>query len=137
MQFHTPLIHLPVITFVASLFQGENLSSGKVVIRVTYFGVQVHTETHDICEEISCPIAAGKFVLSHTQSLPVFTPPVSFIRLCALIFLSIAFFHCDYVKDSLKIVSVAVLNSTICSFKDLCCGFSGLRADYYFKSMLR
>ncbi|XP_056169025.1 uncharacterized protein LOC115676694 isoform X1 [Syzygium oleosum] len=70
-----PVVPGKPTTFDISASTGQNLSNGKVVIRVTYFGVQVHTETHDLCEEISCPIAAGKFVLSHTQSLPVFTPP--------------------------------------------------------------
>ncbi|KAI6669740.1 hypothetical protein NL676_004625 [Syzygium grande] len=70
-----PVVPGKTTTFDFSASTGQNLSNGKVVIRVTYFGVQVHTETHDLCEEISCPIAAGKFVLSHTQSLPVFTPP--------------------------------------------------------------
>lgn len=60
---------------------GKPISSGKVVIDVSYFGVHVHTENHDLAEEISCPIAAGKFVLSHSQTLPGFTPPVSLILL--------------------------------------------------------
>ena len=60
---------------------GKPISSGKVVIDVSYFGVHVHTENHDLSEEISCPIAAGKFVLSHSQTLPGFTPPVSLILL--------------------------------------------------------
>ncbi|PKI73339.1 hypothetical protein CRG98_006277 [Punica granatum] len=54
---------------------GRALSGGKVVIHVIYFGIQVHTETHDICDEVSCPISMGDFVLSHTETLPVFTPP--------------------------------------------------------------
>lgn len=70
-----PVVPGKPTTFDISASTGQNLSNGKVVIRVTFFGIQVHTETHDLCEEMSCPIAAGKFVLSHTQSLPVFTPP--------------------------------------------------------------
>lgn len=58
-------------------FVGQAISGGKVVIDVSYFGVHVHEETRDLCEEIPCPIAAGNFVLSHAQSLPGFTPPVS------------------------------------------------------------
>lgn len=57
---------------------GEAISGGKLVIEVSYFGVHVHTETHDLCEEASCPVSAGNFVLAHTQTLPAFTPPVSF-----------------------------------------------------------
>lgn len=56
---------------------GQALSGGKLTIDVSYFGVPVHSETHDLCEETSCPISAGNFVLSHTQTLPSFTPPVS------------------------------------------------------------
>lgn len=47
------------------------------MIEVRYFGIHVHSETHDICEEVSCPIEAGNFVLSHAETLPGYTPPVS------------------------------------------------------------
>ncbi|KAK9185486.1 hypothetical protein WN943_025842 [Citrus x changshan-huyou] len=57
---------------------GQAVYGGKVVINVAYFGVPVHQETRDVCEEVSCPIAAGDFVLSHTQTLPSFTPPGSY-----------------------------------------------------------
>lgn len=60
------------------LHSGEDIPGGKVVIAVSYFGLHVHTETHNLCEEISCPIADGNFVLSHSQTLPAFAPPVSF-----------------------------------------------------------
>ncbi|KAF4374168.1 hypothetical protein G4B88_020560 [Cannabis sativa] len=56
----------------------QDIPGGKVVIKVSYFGLQVHTETHNLCEEISCPIAAGNFVLSHSQTLPGFAPPGSY-----------------------------------------------------------
>ena len=55
------------------------------MIEVSLFGVHVHTETHNLCEETSCPISGGKFELSHSQNLPVFTPPV-FHTLPALYF---------------------------------------------------
>ena len=84
------LIYVPLDIYFAIFFcevsllsfifhAGKPISSGKVVIDVSYFGVHVHTENHDLSEEISCPIAAGKFVLSHSQTLPGFTPPVSLI----------------------------------------------------------
>ncbi|KAM3687832.1 hypothetical protein ACJW30_10G105400 [Castanea mollissima] len=66
------------LIFYFILFICKPISSGKVVIDVSYFGVHVHTEYHDLSEEISCPIAAGKFVLSHSQTLPGFTPPGSY-----------------------------------------------------------
>ncbi|KAL8129971.1 hypothetical protein V2J09_019126 [Rumex salicifolius] len=65
-------------TFSISASTGKDLSSGNVVIDVSYFGVHVHTETHDLCEETSCPISSGDFVLSHSQTLPGFTPPGSY-----------------------------------------------------------
>lgn len=64
--------------FCLHFYIGQAVYGGKVVINVAYFGVPVHQETRDVCEEVSCPIAAGDFVLSHTQTLPGFTPPVSF-----------------------------------------------------------
>lgn len=64
-----------------SLFTAQAIPGGKVVIDVSFFGVHVHQETHDLCDELSCPVAEGDFVLSHTQTLPGFTPPVSFISM--------------------------------------------------------
>ena len=40
-----------------------------------------HTEKHDLYEEITRPILVGKFVLSHTQTLPGYTSLVSLILL--------------------------------------------------------
>lgn len=57
---------------------GQTITGGKVIIEVSYFGFHVHTETHNLSEEMSCPIAVGNFELSHTQTLPLYTPPVSF-----------------------------------------------------------
>ena len=65
--------------FLAVFLAAKAISGGKLIIEVSYFGVHVHTETHDLCEETSCPVAAGDFVIAHTQTLPSFTPPVSFI----------------------------------------------------------
>ncbi|KAI4322494.1 hypothetical protein L6164_022184 [Bauhinia variegata] len=65
-------------TFQISATTNKDISGGKLVIDVKYFGVQVHQETHDLCEEVSCPVASGNFVLSHTQTLPSFTPPGSY-----------------------------------------------------------
>ncbi|XP_030960728.1 uncharacterized protein LOC126724783 [Quercus robur] len=73
-----PVVSGKPATFNISATTGKPISSGKVVIDVSYFGVHVHTENHDLSEEISCPIAAGKFVLSHSQTLPGFTPPGSY-----------------------------------------------------------
>ena len=61
------------------LDSGQSISDGKVVIDVSFLGLHFHTETRDLCEEVSCPVAAGNFVLSSSQTLPVFTPPVSLV----------------------------------------------------------
>lgn len=58
-------------------YADQAINGGNVVIEVSYFGLHVHTEKFDLSEETSCPIAAGNFVLSHTQTLPGYTPPVS------------------------------------------------------------
>ncbi|KAK1586523.1 hypothetical protein Q3G72_003417 [Acer saccharum] len=73
-----PVVSGNPATFNISASTVQALSGGKVVIDVSYFGVHVHKETHDLCEETSCPISSGNFVLSHTQSLPTITPPGSY-----------------------------------------------------------
>ncbi|XP_028125934.1 MD-2-related lipid-recognition protein ROSY1-like isoform X3 [Camellia sinensis] len=64
-------------TFTIKASTGQALTGGKMALDVSYFGVKVHSESHSICEKTSCPISVGKFVLSHTQTLPGITPPVS------------------------------------------------------------
>ncbi|GAB2274528.1 hypothetical protein Dimus_009296 [Dionaea muscipula] len=70
-----PVVSGQPATFSIHASSGKAISGGKVAIDVSYFGVHVHTEIHEFCEETSCPISAGEFVLSHTQTLPGFTPP--------------------------------------------------------------
>ncbi|KAK2982238.1 hypothetical protein RJ640_015829 [Escallonia rubra] len=65
-------------TFNISASTGQTVSGGKAALEVSYFGVRVHREDHNLCEETSCPISPGNFVLSHTQTLPAFTPPGSY-----------------------------------------------------------
>ncbi|KAJ6834820.1 phosphatidylglycerol/phosphatidylinositol transfer protein-like [Iris pallida] len=64
--------------FNISATTGDDISQGKVVIDVKYFFLYVHSETKELCEETSCPITTGDFVLSHQQTLPSFTPPGSY-----------------------------------------------------------
>ncbi|CAO2825052.1 unnamed protein product [Amaranthus hypochondriacus] len=64
--------------FSISASSVEAISGGKVKINVAYFGLPVHSQTIDLCKETSCPVAAGDFVLSHSQTLPIFTPPGSY-----------------------------------------------------------
>jgi len=54
----------------------KNITTGKLVIDVAYFIFHVHSETHNFCDETSCP-ATGDFELASQQTLPSFTPPVS------------------------------------------------------------
>ncbi|RZB83719.1 putative phosphatidylglycerol/phosphatidylinositol transfer protein isoform C [Glycine soja] len=73
-----PVVRSRPATFKISAATGETIYGGKWLTTVAYFGFVVHTEIHDFCEEISCPVATGSFVASHTQKLPAFAPPVSF-----------------------------------------------------------
>ena len=63
--------------FLSILHAGKALHGGDVVIGVSFVGEHVHSETIDLCKEVSCPVANGNFVISHTQTLPRTTPPVS------------------------------------------------------------
>ncbi|KAI4319550.1 hypothetical protein MLD38_033135 [Melastoma candidum] len=62
-------------TFSISATTGEEISGGKLVIDVSYFGWHIHSETHDLCSETSCPVSVGDFLVAHSQVLPGFTPP--------------------------------------------------------------
>ncbi|KAJ4705420.1 MD-2-related lipid recognition domain-containing protein / ML domain-containing protein [Melia azedarach] len=61
-----------------SISATSDISGGKLSIDVSYFGFHVHSETHDLCAETSCPVSTGDFVVAHTQVLPGFTPPGSY-----------------------------------------------------------
>ncbi|XP_021861829.1 uncharacterized protein [Spinacia oleracea] len=73
-----PVVPGKEAVFSISASTVEAISGGKVMIDVSYFGIHVHSETIDLCKETSCPISAGDFVLSHKQTLPIFTPPGSY-----------------------------------------------------------
>lgn len=59
------------------------------MIDVSYYWFGVYSETSDLCNKTSCPVTTGDFEISHSQSLPGVTPPVS----CFLIFLLFIFIH--------------------------------------------
>ncbi|XP_047163448.1 putative phosphatidylglycerol/phosphatidylinositol transfer protein DDB_G0282179 [Vigna umbellata] len=65
-------------TFSIAATTGKALSGGKLVIDVSYFGWHIHSETHDLCGETTCPVSIGDFVIAHSQVLPGFTPPGSY-----------------------------------------------------------
>ncbi|XP_062187373.1 uncharacterized protein LOC133890818 [Phragmites australis] len=64
-------------TFKITASTDKTIKEGKLVIDVKYWIIPVHSETHDICGETSCP-ASGEFVIAHSQTLPSFTPPGSY-----------------------------------------------------------
>ncbi|XVF47031.1 hypothetical protein PTKIN_Ptkin03bG0076400 [Pterospermum kingtungense] len=73
-----PVVRGQPATFKISASTGQAISGGKAVIDVFFFGLRIHQETHQLCEETSCPISVGNFVLAHKQVLPGFTPPGSY-----------------------------------------------------------
>ncbi|XP_042510380.1 putative phosphatidylglycerol/phosphatidylinositol transfer protein DDB_G0282179 [Macadamia integrifolia] len=73
-----PVVRGEPATFSIIASTGEAISGGKMLIDVSYFGVPIHKETHDLCGETSCPVSLGDFVISHTQVLPGYTPPGSY-----------------------------------------------------------
>ncbi|XP_015690250.1 MD-2-related lipid-recognition protein ROSY1-like [Oryza brachyantha] len=72
-----PVISGQPATFKISASTDKSISKGKLVLDVKYFFFHVHSESHDLCDETSCP-ATGEFVLAHEQTLPSITPPGSY-----------------------------------------------------------
>ncbi|WVY97857.1 hypothetical protein V8G54_030008 [Vigna mungo] len=73
-----PVVRGQAATFSIAATTGKELSGGKLVIDVSYFGWYIHSETHDLCDETTCPVSIGDFVIAHSQVLPGFTPPGSY-----------------------------------------------------------
>ena len=65
-------------SYLNFLFADATISGGELVIDVSYFGFNVRTEKHNLCNETSCPVTAGDFEIAHSQVLPGYTPPVSY-----------------------------------------------------------
>uniref|UniRef100_A0A0D9VZY5 MD-2-related lipid-recognition domain-containing protein n=1 Tax=Leersia perrieri TaxID=77586 RepID=A0A0D9VZY5_9ORYZ len=72
-----PVVSGQPATFKISASTDKSITKGKLVIDVKYFFLHVHSESHDLCDETSCPVT-GEFVLAHEQTLPSFTPPGSY-----------------------------------------------------------
>ncbi|XP_058105221.1 uncharacterized protein LOC131248784 [Magnolia sinica] len=70
-----PVVRSTPTTFSLSASTDKAITGGKLQIDVSYFGFYIHSESHNLCEETSCPISTGDFVISHTQTLPGITPP--------------------------------------------------------------
>ncbi|KAF3596893.1 hypothetical protein DY000_02020750 [Brassica cretica] len=64
-------------TFTISANTWRGITGGKLVIEITYFGWNIHSETHDLCSETTCPVETGDFLVAHSQVLPGYTPPAS------------------------------------------------------------
>ncbi|XP_044503791.1 putative phosphatidylglycerol/phosphatidylinositol transfer protein DDB_G0282179 [Mangifera indica] len=73
-----PVARGKTATFSITANTDKAISGGKLVIDVSYFGWHIHSETHDLCDETSCPVSIGDFVVAHSQILPGFTPPGSY-----------------------------------------------------------
>ncbi|KAK7392713.1 hypothetical protein VNO78_21159 [Psophocarpus tetragonolobus] len=73
-----PVVRGAPATFSIAATTGKALSGGKLVIDVSFFGWHIYSETHDLCEETTCPVSVGDFVIAHSQVLPGFTPPGSY-----------------------------------------------------------
>ncbi|KAL4591868.1 hypothetical protein LXL04_004842 [Taraxacum kok-saghyz] len=65
-------------TFTISATTDTPIPGGSLQIDVSYYFFGVYSETSDLCTKTSCPVDAGEFEISHTQSLPSVTPPGSY-----------------------------------------------------------
>ncbi|KAJ3707241.1 hypothetical protein LUZ61_010946 [Rhynchospora tenuis] len=72
-----PVIRGENAIFNISASTDKSITGGKLTIDVKYFFFNVDHETHDLCEETSCP-ATGNFAIAHQQVLPGYTPPGSY-----------------------------------------------------------
>ncbi|KAJ1702666.1 hypothetical protein LUZ63_002445 [Rhynchospora breviuscula] len=72
-----PVIRGELAIFNISAYTDKSIKGGKLIIDVNYFFFHVDQETHDLCEETSCP-ATGNFAIAHQQELPSYTPPGSY-----------------------------------------------------------
>uniref|UniRef100_A0A0E0KJX7 MD-2-related lipid-recognition domain-containing protein n=1 Tax=Oryza punctata TaxID=4537 RepID=A0A0E0KJX7_ORYPU len=72
-----PVVSGQPATFKISASTDKSITKGKLVIDVKYFFFHVHSESHDLCDETTCPVT-GEFVLAHEQTLPSITPPGSY-----------------------------------------------------------
>ncbi|CDP10579.1 unnamed protein product [Coffea canephora] len=73
-----PITRNKKTTFKIAASTDATISGGELVIDVSYFGFNVRTEKHNLCNETSCPVTAGDFEIAHSQVLPGYTPPGSY-----------------------------------------------------------
>ena len=58
---------------------GEPTTSGVLLYEVSYAGTHPFDSTyiHDLCEETSCPVPVGNFLVTHKTTVPPMAPSVS------------------------------------------------------------
>jgi hypothetical protein len=66
---------------MVSIFDaGEPILSGDLIYEISYAGIgEPAIFHHALSEETPLPVAPGHFLLTHTELLPAYTPPVSII----------------------------------------------------------
>lgn len=69
-----PVVTGKPATFTISATSSKAIPGGRLSLDVFFYGLRVHTESHDLCTETTCPVKQGSFVLTNSQSLPGFTP---------------------------------------------------------------
>ncbi|KAE9606228.1 hypothetical protein Lal_00024967 [Lupinus albus] len=72
-----PVVRGEPFTFKIAAYTGEPILSGDLIYEISYAGVETPPATflHDLCQESSCPVPVGHFLLTHTELLPTVTPP--------------------------------------------------------------
>ncbi|KAK7276533.1 hypothetical protein RIF29_17674 [Crotalaria pallida] len=72
-----PVVRGEPFTFKIAAYTDEPIQSGDLIYEISFVGVEAPPAIfhHDLCEESSCPVSAGNFLLIHTELLPSYTPP--------------------------------------------------------------
>nr|QOL01253.1 putative extracellular protein TR9_058 [Trebouxia lynnae] len=56
-----------------------DVAEGSVAIAVAFRGLPVYSETKDLCERTTCPVAKGPLNLSYDEYLPPIVPPGPYV----------------------------------------------------------
>lgn len=60
------------------------MTGGDVTVNISWAGMQVATQTQDLCKFLSCPIKAGPITATYQNTMPSFVPRVSGLYLAAV-----------------------------------------------------
>jgi hypothetical protein len=55
---------------------GVEVTGGDVTVNISWAGMQVATQTQDLCKFLSCPIKAGPITATYQNTMPSFVPRV-------------------------------------------------------------